>query len=177
MKENKIQLWLLLSLYKFIFNFIMYICCYNNYVLIMLNNKRIVALVMWSTLHKAQVNFFKCLKQWFLHLKWSKYVGNIFVYIVVFILCHYGYMLSLKLKIKQGSTLPLMLHLPNVVFPPLFYAHISHVLRTCPFTNRLYIIEEGVSIICHDQFFIWGRNSIKWQMFSNWQKFWFFLVF
>jgi len=49
----------------------------------------------------------------------------------------------LKPNIKQGSTLPLMLHLLNVVFLPLFYARISHVSRIWPFTNRLCYYWSG----------------------------------
>jgi hypothetical protein len=49
-------------------------------------------------------------------------------------------------------------HLPNVVFLPLFYVHISHVSQTWPITNRLFIIEVGVLIIYCDQFFCLGAK-------------------
>ncbi len=59
----------------------------------------------------------------------------------------------LKLNIRQGSSLPLMLHLLNVVFCPYFMLtfHMFHEHGHSPIDY--IIIEVGVWIICYDQFF------------------------
>ncbi len=76
----------------------------------------------------------------------------------------------LKLKIRQGSILSLMYICQMLFFCP-YFMFTFHMFHKHGQSLIDYLLLKWVFwLYIVTNFFVWGRNSIKWQFILNWQK-------